>query len=304
MAVFTASPIDPDQIREIIPLGNLNPAGGHVLPSDHIYLDYGRKPGLTVCAPAAGTITAVRDQLRGDSKVEIRVDENISYYLAHLDLEPGIAAASKVSRAQKLGQASGKSMLDLGATDSRVGLSGFVNPDRYTQPTLHTISPLSVFADPLRSQLYLKVNRKGAEKDGKIDLDEPGRLLGNWFHETLSVQDSSRGDPTVWAKQLAFGYDVHDPGAVRISIGGTIAPAGLYALLPGAPDPAEVGVETGLVKYPLRLIGGDRTSRSEHSAGLRLVQLLNERQLKVEYLAEGSFVGVKGFTGNASIYER
>ena len=40
------SPLDIAAIRSISPLGNLNPRGGHVFPTDHIYLDYGRQPGL------------------------------------------------------------------------------------------------------------------------------------------------------------------------------------------------------------------------------------------------------------------
>jgi Peptidase family M23 len=301
--VFRVSPLDLDQVRQIIPLGNLNPVGGHVFPTDHIYLDHGGQSKLTVRAPAAGTVTSIRDQQQGGLKIEIQVDKNISYYLAHLEREAGVEIGSQVSAGQELGRASGNSMLDLGATDARIRLTGFVNPDRYPQPTIHTISPLGLFVEPLRTQLYGKVRRNGADKDGKIDLDRPGRLVGNWFHQSLSGQDSSRGEAQVWAKQLSLGYDVHDSQLVRISIGGTIAPAGLYAVPLGAPDPAEVGVETGLVKYGLRRLGRSRI-RSDADSGLLLVQLLNERQLKVEYFAEGSMAGVEGFTGNATIYER
>jgi hypothetical protein len=294
---FIVSPLDFAQIREIIPLGNLNPVGGHVFPTDHVCLDYGRRPGLTVWAPAAGTVTAIRDQLRGDFKIEIRVDENISYYLAHLELEPGIRVGGQLSARQKLGQASGKSMLDLGASDIRVHLPGFVNPNRYPQPTIQAVAPLSLFSEPLRAQLYSKVTRNGPNKDGKIDLDRPGALVGNWFHESLAVEDSSRGEPQVWAKQLAFAYDVRDPVAVRISIGGTIAPAGLYAVQPGAPDPAKVSAETALVKYRLARIGGE-------NSGLLLVQLLGVDRLTVEYFAGSTSDDVKDFDQRASIYER
>jgi len=46
--------------------------------------------------------------------------------------------------------------------------------------------------------------------------------------------------PEAATKQLAFAYDVRDPDSVRISIGGTLAPAGLYAVVERALDPAEV----------------------------------------------------------------
>jgi len=90
-------------------------------------------------------------------------------------------------------------------------------------PTLQTVSPLALFAEPLRSQLYGKVKREGRDKDGKIDYDQPGKLVGNWFHESLSAGESGRGGGGISAKQIAFVYDVVQPTAVRISIGGTVA---------------------------------------------------------------------------------
>jgi hypothetical protein len=39
-AVFTSSPLKPDAIETIVPLGDLNPRGGHVFPTAHIYLKY------------------------------------------------------------------------------------------------------------------------------------------------------------------------------------------------------------------------------------------------------------------------
>jgi hypothetical protein len=302
VSVFSVSPLDPDKIREIIPLGNLNPVGGHVFPTDHIYLDYSREAGLVVSAPAPGTVTSIRDQLRGDFKIEIQVDENSSYYLAHLEIEPGIAVGNKVMPGQKLGRTSGKSMLDLGTNDARVRLLGFINPERYPAPTLHAISPLKLFAEPLRSELYAKVKRSVSDKDGRIDLDKPGRLIGNWFREDVAVKDSSRGDPAVWNKQLSFAYDVRDPKSVRISIGGTVAPAGLYGVQEGAPDPAEVGVDARLVRYRLTKLGG--STRANGFAGSLLVQLIDQSHLRIEWFDAGNSPEVKGFTENASLYSR
>lgn len=38
--IVFSPPTDLDQVAAIVPLGNLNPGGGHVLPVDHMYLDY------------------------------------------------------------------------------------------------------------------------------------------------------------------------------------------------------------------------------------------------------------------------
>ncbi|MGD0539618.1 MAG: M23 family metallopeptidase [Verrucomicrobiota bacterium] len=307
--VFTVSPLDPTEVREIIPLGNLSPRHGHVFPTDHIYFDYAGKAGLPVRAPAGGTVFSVVAQLVGDLKIEIRADEHLSYYLAHIVLEPGIGNGSRVKAGQVVGRASGRSSLDLGAYDTRVRLPGLINPKRYPAPTRQTVSPLSLFVEPVKSQLYAKVTRAGADKDGKIDFDRRGRLVGNWFHESLSADDGSRGVPEIFRKQLAFVYDVRKPKLVRISIGGTLAPAGTYAVPAESPDPATVGVETGLVKYPL--LGPEEGSRRGESVagervagpGFLLVQLVSEGRLQVEYF-DKTRAEVRAFSRSALIYER
>jgi hypothetical protein len=70
-------------------------------------------------------------------------------------------------------------MLDLGCVDTQVTLKGFVNPDGYPESTLHCVSPLKLYDDPLRSQLCSKVMRDSTDKDGRIDYDIAGRLGGN-----------------------------------------------------------------------------------------------------------------------------
>jgi hypothetical protein len=169
--VFLASPLVPGEIRAIVPLGNLNPRGGHVFPTDHIYLDYGGKPDLPVFAPAAGTVFAIRGQSGDDFKIEIRVDENLSYYLGHVFVGPEIRIGGRVKAAQVIGRASARAWLDLGAYDARVQLPGFANASRYSTSTRQTVPPLALFAEPLKGELYAKVVREGPDKDGKIDFD-------------------------------------------------------------------------------------------------------------------------------------
>jgi hypothetical protein len=136
-------------------------------------------------------------------------------------------------------------------------------------------------------------------------------LVGNWFHESVSASESSRGDPAVWAKQLAFVYDVRQPKAVRVSVGGTVAPAGVYAVPSNAPDPAAVSRKTGLVKYSLLnpnegnvgqgLARGDSLRQPRL---LLLVQLLDESKLKVESFPGQAPEEIDGFSDAASLYLR
>jgi hypothetical protein len=302
--------LDPKEIVAIIPLGNLNPRSGHVFPTDHVYFDYGGKTGLVVFAPGPGKIFAISDQLSGGAKLEVAVNENLSYYLAHVLPRADIKVGAQLAAGQALGWVSATSLLDLGACDSRVKLPGFINPARYPSPTLQTVSPLALFVEPLRGRLYAMVNREGPDKDGKIDFDRPGRLVGNWFHESLAVAESGHGRPGTWARQLAFVPDVRQPSAVRVSIGGTVAPVGLFGVGSGAPDPATVTVNSGLMKYELLPFDAREPSRKgptgqqAENSGVLLVQLVNATRLKVEYVSGQPASAVERFTSKAALYVR
>ena len=328
--MFTTSPLAPDAIETIVPLGNLNPRGGHVFPTDHIYLNYGGKPGLEVFAPGDGTVFAVRPQLHGGDKIEVRVDQNLAYYLAHVRLDPGLRVGTRVKAGQTLGRVATASGLDLGASDERVKVSGLLNAARYPSSTLHVIPPLELFAEPLKSALKAKVAREGPDKNGKCDFDQTGKLVGNWFHESLPASESALARPETWTRQLAFAYDVRPPLSVLVSIGGTVAPPGLYAIQARAPDPATVSQETALVKYELTPLSrrgptpsrlspappvsaGVPTNHTNHtnpepappaSSGVLCVQLLGERALKAQYFPGRSADDVAGFTPLACLYVR
>jgi hypothetical protein len=301
-------PLDLTEVHSITPLGNLNPRGGHVFPTDHIYLDYGGREGLPVRAPASGRVFAIRGQIRDDFKIEVQVNDRFSYYVAHVLPVKGLSVGSTVESGEIIAHTSGRSMLDLGCVDAHVMLKGFVNPDRYPASTRHCVSPLKLYDDPLRSQLYSKVMRDGADKDGRIDYDVVGRLVGNWFLEGLSAAESSRGAPQIWAKQLAFAYDVRRPQARRVSIGGTIAPAGLYELSAVSPDPVEIDIKSGLVKFVLTIPESQETVPPRRKAtsvtGILLVQMLTPNRVKVEFSRGRKTEEITGFTESARVYER
>src|SRR5204863_52360 len=88
---FHASPIAPETIRFITPLGNLNPPA-HTTPTDHVYFyfanpDAGEQPAArrtSVFAPAAGTIFFVLGGQGVESKIMVRVSGDKIYYLDHV----------------------------------------------------------------------------------------------------------------------------------------------------------------------------------------------------------------------------
>lgn len=292
--VFTHSPLELNAVRAITPLGNLNPRGGHVFPTDHIYFDYNLRV-IPVYAPAKGVVYSIRGQSGNDYKVEVRVNDHLFYYLGHLFVEETVTVGRTVEAGQIVGKTSGRGMFDLGVFDTQVTLKGFANPERYPLSTTHAVSPFKLFVDPIKSSLYAKVQRAGNDKDGRIDFDIPGKLVGNWFHESLNVRDSSRGGPQTWEKQLAFVYDVRQPGELRISIGGTVAPVGVYQVLDG-PDPAKVSMASGKVSYRVRSFQGSAKE------AILLVQMTADDRVTAQFFAEPP--AAPEFTSAAQIYVR
>jgi len=173
----------------------------------------------------------------------------------------------------------------------------FVRPERYTSLTIHAAGPLAFFDEPIRAQLYAKVLRNGPDLDGRIDYDQPGRLSGNWFLDSLPVVDTENfaNGPM----HLAFIRDKTDPTVVVISIGGTIGMVGGFFVGDGPLDPANVTPSTGAIAYrlftdPLRRGSGD---------GLLRVQMLADDRIRVQAFP-GTPPASQDFTADARTYIR
>jgi hypothetical protein len=305
---FSVSPIEVAAITNLEPLGAMNPPG-HTIPTDHVYFYYvpinigpvaasEPWPVLPVRAPGSGKVSWMISSSgpNTDSKVMVDMTGDFSYYVDHVVLDPGIQVGTAVSAGQRIGQTGPYSgAVDLGVVYRAVTLAGFVNPARYQGQTLHTDSPYRYFAEPLKSQLYALVRRNAADKDGKIDYDVRGRLIGNWFHESVAVADSM--GPTAWSKQLAICPDSNHPTQMRVTIGGYCGLLGKWKPSPGDPDPNQVSLASGKVAYRLLYLGDD--SR----AGLMLVQLLDDTRIKLQVFP-GSTANDGDFTSAALIYSR
>jgi hypothetical protein len=290
---LTHSPVDLDSIAFITPLGNFNPPG-HTLPSNHIYFYRAKAQSYTVYAPVGGSIYEVYyNSGSNDYRVGIKASADFKVYLDHI-----LYVSLKIGDTVHAGDVIGQTQADLYASDLGVVYQGitqpFADPNRYIEYSLHGDSPLKYFTEPLRSDLYAKVNRVNGSKDGQFCYDTVGTLEGNWFLQGLPEKDStnvSNGD-----KQLCFAYDVSDGSVIRICIGGTVASAGLYYVQAGAPTPESVTVSSGQVNYQLFV--------DNHSpqSGLLMVQLLSDTSVKVEYVAGSATSG--NFSSNACTYVR
>jgi len=195
--------------------------------------------------------------------------------------------------------------LDWWVVDEDVQLTGFIHPENYPERTVHCVHFIDYCEDNLKAVLADRlynpvtgVKRTAEPLAGKIDFDQPGKLVGNWFHESTTGPDPC----SEWEKHLAFVYDPYDPSQIRIAVGGILDVPGegkVYQVDGNSPDPADVSVETGTVTYRLR---GTPEWGEESITATILVQMVDNERIKVE-----GFSGHPSnpqFTSNAQYYVR
>ena len=193
-------------------------------------------------------------------------------------------------------------------------LPGLLSPELYETSEfwkIHTDDFFSYFDEPLKSQMLAKNARTAEPRSGKIDYDQHGKLIGNWFKEgTNGYAGANQEERVYWSGHLAIFYDALDPERVVVSIGQfKDGQPGAYYVRDSRPDPATIGTDSGVVKYELIDTYGfteeeEMRFTSLPVAGTILFQVLWNESLKVE-----AFVGipadqVDGFTSEAVRYER
>ncbi len=216
---------------------------------------------------------------------------------------------------------------------------------------IHSVDPFDYYDDPLKNALRKKSLRTAAPVGGKIDFDIDGRLVGNWFLDgtrdyfasglaeagesawsKILGMDPGNCKTPLWDKDLGrdigytpcayfrghavFAYEYRDPDIVLVSLGlhydgygGAQAP---WMVLNNSPDPAQVSIDTGQVRYELvesnastgDLARQEPPSGNDVPIGTLLVEMLDARSIKVELFIGMRADTVDGFTDLARIYRR
>ena len=94
--IFTHSPVPTDSLTGIVPLGNVNPNGGHTLPTKHMYFyltqdEQGKTFSVPLVSPGNITITGVAKMSyinasppRSDYTINFQLSAKIHGYLMHV----------------------------------------------------------------------------------------------------------------------------------------------------------------------------------------------------------------------------
>lgn len=336
--VFQYPPVDLDKVEFIQPMGGM--FGSHVTPIDHQYYvasDFGaaNEMEIEVYSPAGGTITSIQhmgsfNAAYQDYRLVIQHTEAVSSVFIHIDnLSEKIMAFAPtdggyvntniaVVSGEVIGNYTGS--VDYNVVDNDITLTGFVVPESYVAESwkTHTPDPFDYFSESIKAVLIAKSLRTDAPLGGKIDYDIDGRMVGNWFLEgTNGYAGLDTGN--YWLGHLALAYDSIDLDHIIVSFGDFNDEEKQFGVSSNAPDPAEVSVATGLVKYELTsydyyngaevwdrstLIQGLNVQNYNSVQGVVLFQLIEDRRLKVEIFPGQTAQTVTAFTENALFYVR
>ena len=136
-------------------------------------------------------------------------------------------------------------------------MTGVIHPINYSEKTINCGAPLSYYLEPYKTSYEALVTRVGTtEKNGKIDYDQAGKLIGNWFAIDLDSGSSQKGNSGPFGKKhLAFAPSNLNATQEVISIGGEITGEGVslgaYPVQNGAMPFENVSQLSGLVSYTL-----------------------------------------------------
>ena len=345
---LTALPLNKEDIGVFIPLGQV--VGAHVTPIDHAYFspkDFFSLDRYQYKVYAAGDATLTNIQRRNravtdspdgkptdDYRLVFQISCTYGYYydlitklddsiLSQIEAIPEGGSASvdvKVKAGDPIGFV-GTQTLDFGTYDTNVTLSGFLNPESYIGEAwkIHTTDPVAAFSDELQTEIMKHNPRKVAPYGGKIDYDQKGKLVGNYFKVGTNGYTGSNRE-RYWDGHLSFTYDEYDPTFLVMSIGNYNGVASQFSVKDNLPDFAEIDINNGLVKYELtnreyiRKSGLPYTPGSYYDditvqknlevVGTVLVQVVDDNSIKFEVFPNKKKTDVSAFTSNASIYVR
>jgi len=345
---LTALPMNKEDIGIFIPLGLVVDA--HVTPIDHAYFspkDFFSKDRYQYKVYAAADATLTNIQRRNmpvsdspdgkatdDYRLVFQISCTYGYYydlvtklddsiLSQIEAIPEGGSAGvdvKVKAGDPIGFV-GAQTLDFGTYDANVTLSGLLNPESYIGEAwkIHTTDPVAAFSEELQAEIQRHNPRKVAPYGGKIDYDQKGKLVGNYF-KTGTNGYSGASRERYWDGHLSFTYDHYDPTFLVMSMGNYNGTAAQFSVKDNLPNFAEIDINNGLVKYeltkreyirksglpytPTKYYDDITLQKNLSVVGTVLVQVVDDNSIKFEVFPNKKKTEVSAFTSNAAIYVR
>lgn len=249
-------------------------------------------------------------------------DQNVAQF-TNINVNIPVKAGQQIGTAWTFGLL-GAVTVDLNHTNK-----GYLNPDSYKAENWrsHAVSLFDYLEESIKSQVFAKSPRKSEPLGGKIDFDIEGKAVGGWFEEGSGGFRDETKDPGLcgnfpcpyWDGHLALVYDFIDPSQLRVSIGHDwgLSSKTPFGVKGNEPDFKNIDKSDGLVKY--ELVGlKDVTKEKGYESnstlitendeskilGTMLIEMLEDRMIKMEIFPGKTKDQVSGFTSNAKVYQR
>jgi hypothetical protein len=262
--LLSVSPVAYTDIRELAPLGNLNPPG-HVFPTDHMYFYPPIGQAFPVVAPGNIRVTNVILQKRTGGGVAEFDDYGLDFsscrtqhfWFGHIaSLSTGLSASIGAlggscnapyqtggytyQRCEKsvsvdltagvaIGTAGGplEGALDLGAFDDEAPALAYVNSSRvYTQSGLQTVCPVDYFVAGVRDALRQKIAANGIHRTVEPVCGTVMQDVANRAQGRWFFDATDHEDP-----HLALVHQNWNPGIGAMSIGTSLPGTGPTVLV-------------------------------------------------------------------------
>jgi len=340
--IFDYPPVNLEKTELLVPLGLMT--GGHVTPIDHQYFQNfdNDKPDIEVYSPGEGFVTSIQhmfgeryenDELIEwiDFRLEIQHTCSISSIYIHIDVlsdkllmkAPKKGEYSSIKVPVEAGEVIGwyQNNVDYNLVDQDVVLQGLLIPEHYEREIwkIHVPNTLEYFNEEIKNKLIEKSIRTYEPISGKLDYDIDGKLIGNWFEENTNWYGGNTQE-RYWKTHLSISPNYLDPNHIIVSMGDYDGREEQFGVRGNKPNPAEVSVSSGLVKYELVNYGfytlegeiWDRTTLAkikesknyDFVQGVILLELIEDRKLKVEIFPGKEGSEVNGFSNGVKVYER
>ncbi len=341
--IFEFPPVNLDKTAVVVPLGRMSGNHVTPVDHQYFQDFDNQEIDIEVYAPGDGVIRSLQhmfgsypdgpeNELIEWSDFRLVIDHGCgveSIYI-HIDqLSDRVAAQapdkgdySSVSISVEAGEIIGwySQNVDYNLVDQDVVLSGFLVTEHYeSEPwKIHVPHTLDYFTDEIRDEIAAKSLRTEEPIGGKFDHDVDGRLIGNWFLEGTNGYEGVDQN-NYWIGHLSISPNYLDPSHFIVSIGNYEGEPKQFGVKGNSPFPLEVTVDSGVIEYELvsieyyageerwdrRSLVKDIRAESEGPVlGVILVQLVEDRRLKVEVFPGETGEEVHDFSENPKVYER
>jgi hypothetical protein len=266
-SVLTKSPMDLSKIDTISPLGSINPPEHTIPTDHNYFMYHYERPDeqYDMVAPANAVITSFGysggiengTPVNADYTIILSPCRGLSFRFSHINSLEGkikdeigpkgenadchtnkpttqreiINCGKTVDISISAGELMGKvGKKYVAAWDFWASKEGYVNPGITTPAYRYDadiVCGLDYFVEPIKSQIYALVKRKGEPKCGDVGQDKKDTLQGSWFAH--KDPEKARTD---WNSHLTLGIDSGDTGKRILAVAGKITNPASYLFTP------------------------------------------------------------------------